>query len=41
MSERQVDLEILRYDPEKDEKPEFRTYRVPCEEEWVVLDAIN
>ena len=41
MSERQVDLEILRYNPETDEGPARRTYRVPCQEDWVVLDAIN
>ena len=41
MSERQVDLEILRYNPETDEVPAWRTYRVPCQEDWVVLDAIN
>ena len=41
MSERQVDLEILRYNPETDEAPSFRTYRVPCQEDWVVLDAVN
>ena len=41
MSERPVDLEILRYDPDKDEEPAFQTYRVPCQEDWVVLDAVN
>jgi len=41
MSERQIELEILRYDPEKDQAPEFQAYSVPCQEEWVVLDAIN
>lgn len=41
MSERQIDLEILRYNPETDDAPAFRTYRVPCREDWVVLDAVN
>jgi len=41
MTERHVQLEILRYDPETDEVPSFQTYRVPCQEDWVVLDAIN
>ena len=41
MSERQVELEILRYDPDKDREPRFQAYRVPCPEDWVVLDAIN
>lgn len=41
MSERHIDLEILRYDPDTDTEPHFQTYRVPCQEDWVVLDAIN
>ncbi len=41
MTDRQIDLQILRYDPEKDNEPAFQTYRVPCQEDWVVLDAIN
>ncbi|MCP4043238.1 MAG: succinate dehydrogenase/fumarate reductase iron-sulfur subunit [Gammaproteobacteria bacterium] len=41
MSEREIELELLRYDPEKDQEPRFQTYSVPCQEEWVVLDAIN
>ncbi len=41
MSERHVDLEILRYDPETDGEPAFQTYRVPCQTDWVVLDAVN
>ncbi len=41
MSQRHIELEILRYDPETDEAPAFRVYEVPCEEDWVVLDAIN
>ena len=36
-----IEFEILRYDPDTDEKPAFKTYSVPCEEDWVVLDAIN
>ncbi len=40
-TERFVDLEILRYDPEKHTEPVFQTYHVPCAEDWVVLDAIN
>lgn len=41
MSERVIELEILRYDPERDDAPHFQTYTVPCHEDWVVLDAIN
>ena len=41
MSIRNVKLEVLRYRPEQDNAPVFETYDVPCEEEWVVLDALN
>ncbi|MDH5628878.1 MAG: succinate dehydrogenase/fumarate reductase iron-sulfur subunit [Gammaproteobacteria bacterium] len=40
-SVRQVEIEILRYNPDTDEKPYFQTYQVPCQEEWVILDAVN
>ncbi len=38
---RQIELEVMRYDPEKDEEPRFQTYSVPCREDWAILDAIN
>jgi fumarate reductase iron-sulfur subunit len=41
MSERTVELEILRYDPDTDDAPRFQTYTVPYHEDWVILDAIN
>lgn len=41
MSERQIQLEVLRYNPETDSEPRFQTYSVPCLNEWVVLDALN
>jgi fumarate reductase iron-sulfur subunit len=41
MIERSVELEILRYDPERDEAPHFQLYTVPYREDWVVLDAVN
>ena len=41
MSERMFELEVLRYNPEKDSEPHFQRYSVSCEEEWVVLDALN
>ena len=41
MSQRQIELEVMRYRPEQDDKPYFQTYQVTCEEEWVVLDALN
>ncbi len=41
MSERIVELEVLRYNPETDSKPRHQRYSVPCMNEWVVLDALN
>lgn len=41
MNERSVELEILRYDPERDDAPHFQSYTVPYREDWVVLDAVN
>ena len=41
MSERRIELEVLRYDPEKDQEPHFQSYAVPFSDEWVVLDALN
>ena len=41
MSERAVELEVLRYNPETDTAPHFQRYSVSCREEWVVLDALN
>ena len=34
-------FEILRYRPEEQSEPEFRSYEVPCMPDWVVLDALN
>lgn len=41
MSIRTIQLEVMRYRPETDSEPWYQTYTVPCEEEWVVLDALN
>lgn len=41
MSERIVELEVLRFNPETDAEPRFQRYSVPCMNEWVVLDALN
>jgi fumarate reductase iron-sulfur subunit len=41
MSEKTMELEILRYRPEQEEKPTFQSYEIPLKQEWVVLDAIN
>lgn len=39
-SMRQMQVEVLRYNPDQDEHPYYQTYEVPCEEDWVVLDAL-
>lgn len=41
MTERLIEFEVLRYRPETDHEPVFETYKVPCNEDWVVLDALN
>jgi fumarate reductase iron-sulfur subunit len=41
MSKREMHLEVLRYDPEKDSEPHFQSYSVTCEEDWAILDALN
>jgi fumarate reductase iron-sulfur subunit len=41
MSTRQIELEVMRYDPDKDKEPWFQQYSVPCEEDWAILDALN
>ncbi len=38
---REIQLEVLRYSPETDSEPRFEIFQVPCQEDWVVLDAIN
>ena len=38
---RKVILEVMRYNPEQDAEPRFQRYEADCEEEWVVLDALN
>ena len=41
MSVRQIRLDVLRYNPETDSAPHVQSYDVPCQDEWVVLDALN
>ncbi|MDG2335916.1 MAG: succinate dehydrogenase/fumarate reductase iron-sulfur subunit [Myxococcota bacterium] len=40
-SNRHMRVEILRFDPDKDEVPKSQEYEIPVEEDWKVLDAIN
>ena len=37
---RQVELEVLRYNPETDQEPKYQRYSVPCKNEWCILDAL-
>lgn len=41
MQTRQVELVVMRFDPEKDKEPWFQEYTVPCQEDWAILDALN
>ncbi len=41
MSQRELELEVMRYDPEKDQAPWVQKYTVSCEEDWAILDALN
>ena len=41
LQQRQIQLEVLRYNPETDSAPRYQSYAVPCLNEWVVLDALN
>ncbi|MBF0095013.1 MAG: succinate dehydrogenase/fumarate reductase iron-sulfur subunit [Alphaproteobacteria bacterium] len=39
-TKRTITFEVMRYRPESDAEPSYQTYSVPCEQEWVVLDAL-
>ena len=41
MADRQIDFEVLRYNPDEDDAPRWQTYRVPCDDDWVILDGLN
>ena len=36
-----VKFQVLRFRPEQDEEPVWQEYEVPCQPDWVVLDALN
>lgn len=36
-----ITLEVLRYNPEKDNEPHFQSFTVPYRDDWVVLDALT
>jgi succinate dehydrogenase / fumarate reductase iron-sulfur subunit len=41
MAKVKVKVKILRYDPEKDKKPYWKTYDVEVDEELTILDLLN
>lgn len=41
MSERALELLVLRYDPQSDRAPRWQRYAIAARAEWVVLDALN
>lgn len=36
-----ITIEVFRYRPEENGRPQFDNYEVPYEPEWVILDALN
>ena len=36
-----IQLDVARYSPERDDSPFFQSYTVPLRKDWVVLDALN
>ena len=40
MSTRELEVEVLRYDPEQDSEPHYDSHKVPCEPDWAILDAL-
>lgn len=41
MTERTINIQVLRYLPEQDSQPEWQEYEVPRRDDWVLLDALN
>lgn len=41
MTERTINIEVLRYRPEQSPEPEWQSYQVPSREDWVLLDGLN
>jgi fumarate reductase iron-sulfur subunit len=36
-----IEIEVLRYQPEIDEKPHFQSYTIPYDESWSILQALQ
>lgn len=41
MTDRNMHIEVLRYQPETHAEPVWQSYEVPTRNDWVVLDALN
>ncbi len=41
MPDNTLEIEVLRYRPEQEDRPTFQSFEVPFNKEWVVLDALN
>jgi fumarate reductase iron-sulfur subunit len=41
MPDSTMEIEVLRYRPEQEDRPTFQSFEVPFNKEWVVLDALN
>lgn len=41
MPDNTMEIEVLRYRPEQEDRPTFQSFEVPFNKEWVVLDALN
>lgn len=41
MPDNTMEIEVLRYRPEQEDRPTFQSFEVPFKKEWVVLDALN
>jgi len=41
MAEREIDIEVLRYHPERDEEPHFQSFRVPFADDTSVLQGLQ
>ena len=41
MSNKTITIEILRYNPETDEKPGYGSFEIPYVEAWSMLDALE
>ena len=40
LASRKIELEVMRYNPEKDDRPWFQHYSVTCQTDWTILDAL-